>query len=79
MNIVSIVWTWYEDHRLYTRLTTNVCSERLLARLKKLNLLEHVETIHSYFGDRVDGGFGYEVLWKTSIEMGDIREELRRL
>ena len=67
MNIVSEIWTWREGDRIYSRLTTNVCAKRFLARLTSLGLLESAETIHAYFGDRADGGCGYEVLWKQHV------------
>lgn len=55
MSIVSEIWTWQEGERIYSRLTTNVCAKRLLARLTALGILESVETIHAYLGDRADG------------------------
>ena len=67
MNIVSEIWTWQDGNRIYSRLTTNVCAKRFLAKLKALELMDSAETIHAYFGDRVDGGSGYEVLWKQHV------------
>jgi hypothetical protein len=67
MNIVSEIWTWQQGDRLYSRLTTNACAKRFLARLTSLDLLESAETIHAYFGDRVYGGNGYEILWKRHV------------
>ena len=47
--------------------------ERFLARLAVLELLEGVETVHAFFGDRVDGGSGYEVLWKENVRWDDLK------
>ena len=79
MNIVSEIWTWQEGDRIYSRLTTNVCQKRFLARLTALNLLNLVETIHAYFGDRVDGGCGYEVLWKREVSWERLGHVLTRI
>jgi hypothetical protein len=73
MNLASVIWNWQEDGRVYSRLTTNVGRARLLARLRGLGMLDLVETIHAYFGDRVDGGNGYEVLWKVNVRFEDLR------
>ena len=73
MNLASVIWNWQEDGRVYPRLTTNVGRARLLARLRGLGMLDLVETIHAYFGDRVDGGNGYEVLWKVNVRFEDLR------
>jgi hypothetical protein len=73
MNLASEIWNWQEGERLYSRLTTNVRRERLLARLRALGLLESAETIHAYFGDRALGGNGYEILWKDHVCWEDLR------
>ena len=73
MNLVSEVWTWQEGNRLYSQLTTNVSTPRLIARLVALQILEWVETIHAYFGDRAEGGTGYEVLWKDHVQWDDLQ------
>ena len=73
MSLASVIWNWQENGRVYSRLTTNVGRARLLARLRLLNMLELAETIHAYFGDRVDGGNGYEVLWKTHVRFEDLK------
>jgi len=78
MNLASVIWNWQEDGRVYSRLTTNVGRARLLARLRGLGMLDLIETIHAYFGDRVDGGSGYEVLWKECVRLDDLRR-LERL
>ena len=67
MNIVSEIWTWQDGARIYSRMTTNVCAKQFLTKLRALKLLDSVETIHAYFGDRVDGGNGYEVLWQQHV------------
>lgn len=79
MSIVSEIWTWQEGDRIYSRLTTNVCAKRLLARLTALGLLESVETIHAYFGDRADGGNGYELQWKRNANWDHLRNTLLKL
>jgi len=79
MNIVSEIWTWQEGERLYSRLTTNVCVERFLAKLAARNLLESAETIHAYFGDRADGGSGYEILWKQQVSWEQLGNTLTRI
>ena len=72
MSLASVIWNWQEGDRVYSRLTTNVGRKRFLARLSFLGLLDSVESIHAYFGDRVDGGSGYEVLWKRSVRLSDL-------
>ena len=79
MSIVSEIWTWQEGERIYSRLTTNVSAKRFLARLTTLGLLESVETIHAYFGDRADGGNGYELLWKSTVTWEDLRVSLPKI
>ena len=76
MNIVSEIWTWQEGDRIYSRLTTNVCTKKMLARLIAVGLLDQVETVHAYFGDRADGGSGYELLWKQAVTWDDLRVSL---
>ena len=78
MNVVSEIWTWTENGRLCSRLTTNVPARRLLAKLSALGLLNRAETIHAYFDDRVYGGNGFEILWKDCTQMTDL-ENLARL
>ena len=78
MTLVSEIWTWNQNGRLYSRLTTNVPSKRLLSKLTAVGLLEFAETIHAYFDDRVYGGNGYEILWKECTQMNDL-ENLARL
>ena len=77
MNLASEVFTWEHDGRLYSRVTTNVAACKLLARLVSLDLLDSAETIHAYFGDRVYGGNGYELLWKEQVTWDDLRELIR--
>ena len=72
MNLASVIWNWQEGDRVYSRLTTNVGRERLLARLRALRMLDSVESIHAYFGDRSNGGTGYEVLWKHDVRVEDL-------
>lgn len=72
MNLASVIWNWQEGDRVYSRLTTNVGRKRLIARLSAIGMLGMVETIHAYFGDRVDGGNGYEVLWKVHVRFDDL-------
>lgn len=79
MGLVSQIWTISHDDRLRSFLTTNVSSERFVAHLERLGWLSRVETIHAYFGDRADGGCGYEVLWKEDIDHADLFEFFRIL
>ena len=74
MPFVSVIWTWQEGGRIYSRLTTNVPAKRLLAKLSALELLDDAETVHAYFGDRADGGNGYEVLWKKNVRWDDLKK-----
>ena len=75
MSLASEVLTWQESNRLYSRLTTNVSTPRLIRRLVALRILQWVETIHAYFGDRA----GYEVLWKKHVQWDDLQAVLIRL
>lgn len=72
MTLASEIWTWHQGDRVYSRITTNVGRDRLIARLGAVELLALVETIHAYFGDRVYGGNGYEVLWKEYVRLDDL-------
>jgi hypothetical protein len=73
MSLASEILTWQHENRLYSRVTTNGNSNRLLTRLGALDLLELAETVHAFFGDRRDGGAGYEVLWKKHVRIDDLR------
>jgi hypothetical protein len=77
MPLVSVIWTWQEGDRLYSRLTTNVSAKRLLAKLTDLRLLDDIETVHAYLADRADGGNGYEVLWKANVRWEDLKNLVR--
>ena len=77
MSLASEIWNWQEGDRLYSRLTTNVRREKLIARLCALGLLESVASIHAYFGDRVYGGNGYEILWIEPVRLEDLRPLLK--
>ena len=79
MSLASEVLTWQESNRLYSRLTTNVSTPRLIRRLVALRILQWVETIHAYFGDRAEGVSGYEVLWKKHVQWDDLQAVLIRL
>ena len=39
--------------------------------------MDKVESIHAYFRDRVDGGSGYEILWKEWVEMADLKNLIK--
>jgi len=73
MSLASVIWNWQEGDRVYSRLTTNVGREKLLARMRALRLLDSIESIHAYFEDRVHGGNGYEVLWNVYTRLEDLR------
>ncbi len=77
MSLVSEIWTWNENGRLYSSATTNVSSARFVAKLARLGLLELAETIHAFFDDRVYGGNGYEILWKDRVKMNDLENLVR--
>ena len=77
MGLVSEIWTWMENERLYSRLTTNVARRPFLAKLTSLGLLRFAETIHAYFDDRANGGNGYEILWKASTQLSDLENLIR--
>jgi len=79
MNLASEIWTWQQGDRIYSRLTTNVSAKRFIARLTNLDLLDSVETIHAYFGDRAEGGNGYEVLWKYCVSWRFLQERLTKI
>ena len=72
MSLASVILNWQEGDRVYSRLTTNVGRKKMIARLSAIGMLGMVETIHAYFGDRVDGGNGYELLWKPHVRFGDL-------
>jgi hypothetical protein len=49
----------------------------MIGRLVALDLLELAETVHAYFGDRAEGGNGYEVLWKDYVQWDDLKKLVR--
>ena len=73
MTLASEIWNWQQGNQIYSRLTTNIGRERLIARLRALGLLESVASIHGYFEDRAQGGNGYEILWKEPVRLEDLR------
>jgi len=77
MSLASEILTWEQGNRLYSRVTTNVRPSKLIGRLVALNLLEFAETVHAYFGDRAEGGNGYEVQWKDYVEWDDLKKLVR--
>jgi hypothetical protein len=77
--MVSEIWTWQEGERVYSRLTTNVCRRAFLARLRVVGLLDLADTIHAYFGDRVDGGNGYEILWEAGVRWDYVQTTLTKV
>lgn len=79
MPLVSTILIWREGTTLYSRITTNVSRPRLLARLAALGLLESLDEIHAYFGDRADGGNGYELKWKDHVRWDDLPHLLGKL
>ena len=79
MSLVSEIWTFENQGRLHSFLTTNVGTDRFLAHLKRRSVLDSVETVHAYFGDRAQGGSGYEILWKFHVQWSDLEEIFRKL
>ena len=79
MSIVSMIWTWHQGDRIFSRLTTNVCAKRFLAKLEALGLMKSVESVHAYFGDRAEGGSGYEVVWKKNVDWDYLHQTLPKL
>lgn len=79
MALVSQIWTVNREDRLRSFLTTNVGAERFVAHLERRGILSYVETIHAYFGDRAEGGSGYEILWKLEVTWDDLLTVFRLL
>ena len=79
MSLVSEIWTVENEGRLCSFLTTNAGTDRFLAFLTARGIIESVETVHAYFGDRAQGGSGYEILWKSHIRWRDLGEVFRKL
>ncbi len=79
MSLVSEIWAFENQGRLYSFLTTNAGTERFLAHLKRRSILGSVETVHAYFRDRAQGGSGYEILWKSHVQWSDLVEIFRKL
>ena len=77
MGMVSVILIWQEEGRIYSRLTTNVRRERLVAKLSALGLLDAIEALQAFFGDRADGGSGYEVRWKEHVQWDDLQILIR--
>jgi len=77
MSLASEILTWEQGNRLFSRVTTNAPTSKMIGRLAALDLLELAETVHAYFGDRADGGNGYEVLWKEYVQWDDLRKLVR--
>lgn len=79
MSLVSHIWTIESEGRLTSFVTTNVGTERFLAYLKREEILDSVEAVSAYFGDRAQGGTGYEITWKCHIQWCDLVETFRKL
>jgi hypothetical protein len=73
MSVASVVWTCVADGRLYSRVTSNASTERLMARLNALCLSELVKTVQPYFADRSKGGSGFQILWKEKVGWKDLQ------
>lgn len=79
MSLVSTILIWREGGELFSRITTNASKPRLLARLADLGILESVDDIHAFFGDRADGGNGYDLKWKVHVRWDELPRLLGRL
>jgi len=79
MSLVSQIWTVESEGRLISFVTTNAGTERFLAYLKRREILDSVESVHAYFGDRAQGGSGYEILWKSHLQWKDLCETFQKL
>ncbi len=79
MALVSCILIWNDGKSLCSRLTTNVSKKRLLARLADQGILESVAEIHAFFGDRVEGGNGYDLVWKDHVRRENLPAILGRL
>ena len=79
MGIASEFLIWRGNGRIHCRVTTIVELAEMRARLAFVGLLESVEDIRAYFGDRVKGGSGYELLFKTHVTWDDLRREIVKL
>lgn len=79
MSLISQIWTIERQGRLHSYVTTNVETMKLLAHLRRRRVLDSVETVHAYFGDRAEGGCGYEILWKSHLQWSDLSEIFRKL
>lgn len=79
MSLVSTILIWREGETLCARLTTNVNKSRMLARLTDLGIVDSVDEIHAFFGDRADGGNGYDLVWKQHVRWSDVSTMLARL
>ncbi len=79
MAIASEFLIWRTNGRLFCRVTTNVGLCELRARLAFIGLLECVEDIRAFFGDRVEGGSGYELLFGGQVTWDELRRAIVRL
>ena len=61
------------DLRLLGAALRSTPAPELIARLRALGMLELIESVHAYFGDRAYGGSGYEVFWKDHVRLEDLR------
>ena len=79
MPLASTIMIWREIGNLCSRLTTNARKEKVLAKLEAFGLLQSVQEIHAFFGDRAAGGNGYDLVWKTTVTWDDLRAILPKV
>ncbi len=79
MPLVSCILIWRQEGAPCSRLTTNASKRRLLTRLADLGLLESVLEIHAFFGDRAEGGNGYDLVWNENVQWSELPGVLARL
>lgn len=72
MSLVSEILTVERAGRLTSYFTTNVPAARFQSQLAAKGILDSVSEIFAYFGDRAEGGRGYEVVWKANVDWNDL-------
>jgi hypothetical protein len=79
MAIASEFLIWQDAAGLFCRVTTNVELDELRVRLAQVGLLDLVEDIRAYFGDRRKGGSGYELRFRRDATWETVRRRVVKL
>lgn len=79
MAIASDFVLWQVGSCVVCRVTTNADLDKLRARLEIVGLSDAVVDVRAYFGDRLNGGSGYELLFAPHMSWADVRRRVVKI